>query len=73
MAHEVGHNFGSEHDGQNNTAYRSCDPKVSNAYEEGRSQGPLRGGFPKGLVGLSQGSLGGAFPGVFKGGFSRGL
>jgi Metallo-peptidase family M12 len=29
MAHEVGHNFGSEHDGQNNSAYRSCDPKVN--------------------------------------------
>ena len=62
MAHEVGHNFGSEHDGQNNTAYRSCDPKVSNAYEEGRSQGPLRGG-----------GGGNFYKGFLKGGFPKGL
>ena len=24
MAHEVGHNFGSEHDGGNSSTYRAC-------------------------------------------------
>lgn len=38
MAHEVGHNFGSEHDGQNNTAYRSCDPKKADFIMGGGSK-----------------------------------
>jgi len=29
MAHEVGHNFGADHDGGNSSAYAPCNPKVS--------------------------------------------
>ena len=30
FAHEVGHNFGSLHDGENSTAYIRCDNRTKN-------------------------------------------
>ena len=44
LAHEIGHNFGSLHDGENSTAYNRCTNETGNT---GMMGGRLKIGFVK--------------------------